>query len=92
MRIWEQEVDNTIEEMIEQYGVSYTIELHAICSEENISLRLSHVIDIGDRCFKYPFKQVDGIANIITLDQVIMESAGHLISASVPVLIYKEVK
>lgn len=92
MRIWEQEVDNTIEEMIEQYGVSYAIELHAICSEENISLRLSHIIDIGDRLFKYPFKQVDGIANIVTLDQVIMESVGHLIAANVPVSIYKEVK
>lgn len=92
VKTWGKEVSNAIEEMTDQYGSSYKIEIHAICKEEDISLRLSHVVDVGDRLFKYPFKQIDDITDMKVLDQTIMASAGHLIIANVPVLIYKEVK
>ena len=92
VKSWGKEVSNAIEEMTEQYGRNYKIEIHAICRDEDISLRLSHVVDTGDRLFKYPFKQIDTITDMKVLDQTIMASAGHLIIANVPVLIYKEVK
>ena len=92
MRTWEQELNRAIEAITEQHGNDYTIELHAVGSKDNISLRVSYVIDIGSRSLKYPFRQIDDIVDMKSLDQIIMASVRRLIVSSVPVLIYKEVK
>lgn len=91
-KTWETELSHAISAITEQHGSDYQIELHAIGNRGNISLRVSYVIDAGSRSLKYPFRQIDDIASIRDLDQIIMTSVGRLITANVPISIYKEVK